>query len=113
MKIYPRVFAMGTAQKPYTTCTTNRDDYSDSTEPIDISYHPNAFDAKRARGKPYTYLMKPLKPGPLHIAVRGKQIDVATEHVSDIQIHNHSLLTRQCCSIWPCVTLAWRHTGSA
>ena len=80
--IFPRTFAVGTLQKPYTTCTVSRGDYSDSTEPVDPTYTPNQYDARRARGQVYEYLVtKPLKRGPLHVAVCGKQIDIATRHV--------------------------------
>jgi hypothetical protein len=34
--IYPRVFAVGTSQKPYTTCTVSREEYSDTIEAVDL-----------------------------------------------------------------------------
>jgi hypothetical protein len=72
----------------------SRGDYSDSTEPVDPTYTPNQYDVKRARGQVYEYLVtKPLKRGPLHVAVCGKQIDIATRHVGCLNFRLRSIIS--------------------
>ncbi|KAF8054098.1 hypothetical protein FPV67DRAFT_1695098 [Lyophyllum atratum] len=78
--LIPRCFAMGTAQKGYTTATVDRSDYDDEVEPRDSTYIPNQHDLKRAKKEPFEYLLRQTKPGELCAAPRGKQLVMAAGH---------------------------------
>ncbi|KAI0312139.1 hypothetical protein OF83DRAFT_1067711 [Amylostereum chailletii] len=78
--IIPRIFATGTDTKSYTSCTVDRGDYSDDLEPIPLDFVPDPYDASRALGEPYEYLVKPLKPGPVFCQARGKQMCIGAGH---------------------------------
>jgi hypothetical protein len=84
-QIFPRVFATGTDDKPYTTCTVDREQYSDGTEPIDPAYVPDFWDSLRSADQPWEYLMKALASGEIYAEVRGKQIVIVCGHVSRFQ----------------------------
>ncbi|KZV62526.1 hypothetical protein PENSPDRAFT_591298, partial [Peniophora sp. CONT] len=75
-QIFPSLFASGTRQKPWTTCTVNRDKYDPASEPIPADYRPNVWDTGRARDQPYEYLLKPLEPGRFFHRVKGKHLAV-------------------------------------
>lgn len=81
LRIFPRCFATGTAQRHYTTCTVDHRDYHDDTEPPDLEYIVNEFDADRAKGQSFEYLLKNLAPGEIFWVNRGKQMIIAAGHV--------------------------------
>ncbi|KAF8055810.1 hypothetical protein FPV67DRAFT_1788202 [Lyophyllum atratum] len=78
--LIPRCFAMGTAEKGYTTATVDRSDYDDQVEPLDSTHTPNQHDLKRSKNEPFEYLVKRTKPGELCAAARGKQLVMAAGH---------------------------------
>ena len=85
IQLFPRVFALGTKVKPYTTCTVDTSllfNYNDDLEPPPPDYRPARQDSVRSHGKPYARYLKPLHPGPLHVKVRGKEIVFAAGYVS-------------------------------
>lgn len=68
-----RTHAIGTKQKPYCTLTVDCSDYHEELEPTPEAFQLNAHDNQRSKGKPYRYLVeKPLRPGPVWVAARGK-----------------------------------------
>ncbi|OSC97968.1 hypothetical protein PYCCODRAFT_1376170 [Trametes coccinea BRFM310] len=77
LQIFPRVFAIGTKKKPYTTCTVDTGelcDYQESLEPVPDGYTPDKFDLSKAQGKPFARYLKPLTAGELFVKARGKEI---------------------------------------
>jgi hypothetical protein len=68
--------------KAYTTCTVDRASYQDSLEPMPANYVAHPWDEMRSKGRPWAYLLKPLIPGELHVASRGKYIIMAAGYVS-------------------------------
>lgn len=82
LKLFPRCFATGTSKKPYTTCTTNRSEYSEDFEPIPNDYEPNTWDLARARSlDDIEYLLRPHHCGEVYVTCRGKQLALAAGHV--------------------------------
>lgn len=83
IRLVPRTFAMGTKQKHYCTTTVDRSEYCDELEPLDNCFRPNEYDAARSIGKAWSYLIdRPLKDGPLNVALRGKCLAIAAGYVS-------------------------------
>ncbi|KAJ7131594.1 hypothetical protein C8R43DRAFT_849046, partial [Mycena crocata] len=82
LKLFPRTFAEGTAAKSHKTITVDAGDYDTSLEPTTDSFEINLHDAKRVpSGAPWKYLTdRPLKPGPVHVAVRGKCLVITAGH---------------------------------
>jgi hypothetical protein len=81
-KLHPRCMAVGTRARPYTPCNADSSDYDASCEPLDPAFVPNGFDAAKAKGQSYEYLVqKPLASGELLVATRGKQMAIAIGHV--------------------------------
>ncbi|KAJ2998088.1 hypothetical protein NUW54_g7064 [Trametes sanguinea] len=55
LALFPRVFATGTKQKDYVTCSVDARsvfDYHEDLEPVDASYEPNRFDAAKRAASP-------------------------------------------------------------
>ncbi|KAL7281918.1 hypothetical protein ACG7TL_003385 [Trametes sanguinea] len=77
LQIFPRVFAVGTKKKSYTTCTVDTGelcDYQESLEPVPEDYSPDKADLSKAKGKPFARYLKPLTSGELFVRARGKEI---------------------------------------
>ncbi|KAI0324990.1 hypothetical protein GY45DRAFT_1375105 [Cubamyces sp. BRFM 1775] len=77
IQLFPRVFALGTKNKPYTTCTVEQSElfnYTEDLEPPPADYQPAPQDIVRSKGKPYEPYLKPLHTGALQVKVRGKEI---------------------------------------
>ncbi|OSC97864.1 hypothetical protein PYCCODRAFT_1471507 [Trametes coccinea BRFM310] len=89
LALFPRVFATGTKQKDYVTCSVDARsvfDYHEDLEPVEASYEPNRFDAAKARGKSYARYLKPLSDGELVVKARGKEIIFAAGYHA-IRVH--------------------------
>ncbi|KAJ2981406.1 hypothetical protein NUW54_g10877 [Trametes sanguinea] len=87
--LFPRVFATGTKQKDYITCSVDTRecfDYREELEPADCGVSPNSFDAAKARGKPYAKYLKPLSQGELVVKARGKEIIFAAGYHA-VRVH--------------------------
>lgn len=87
--LHPQMFSLGSPGRPYKNCTTTVlpgyvPDLDAATSLGDFPEFllPNAWDTKRAKGKDYEYLMRPRKPGAVHVATRGKGLAIAVGHVS-------------------------------
>ncbi|KAG5332066.1 hypothetical protein C0989_007264, partial [Termitomyces sp. Mn162] len=77
--LFPRTFAEGTAQKPYTTASaTTLPGYASTLEQGNPHFVLNQYDLARSKNKPWEYLVKQgLSPGPMHVTVRGKCLSIA------------------------------------
>ena len=85
LMIIPRCFAEGTATRSYGTCSIAFSDFSHSQEQKVPDYIPNEHDMSRSIGKPWQYLIdRPLVPGPVSTARRGKALVIAAGYVSFI-----------------------------
>jgi hypothetical protein len=62
--------------------TVDCSQYSMTTETYSDTYTPNVFDAERAAGKDFEYLLKILGFGHLFCKSRGKLLAMAAGHVS-------------------------------
>lgn len=94
--IFPCVFALGTAHKPYQSCfvgdlggyepsmdACNPDDYPKELMP---SQYDLVRSKARSKNAPWSYLLQPRLPGEVHVRSRGKQMVLAAGHVSNIII---------------------------
>jgi hypothetical protein len=93
-QLHPRCMAIGTKAHPYMPCSADSSEYDPTCEPHDPTFIPNKFDAARAKGQSYEYLVqKPLASGELLVAARGKQMAIAIGPVclsfSLFSIDNH------------------------
>ncbi|KAG2016531.1 hypothetical protein CC2G_009690 [Coprinopsis cinerea AmutBmut pab1-1] len=82
LQIYSSTFAIGTRDRAWGSITVDTSEYNESLEPLDPSFTPNPHDLVRAKrgvvSDDCRYLVeKPLVPGPLHVAVRGKAVYLA------------------------------------
>ena len=67
--------------KDYTTCTADRTQYNNKTEPIPEGYAPNECDAMQAKGEVFEYMLQPHTPGEIVFATHGKQMAIGAGHV--------------------------------
>jgi hypothetical protein len=58
LQIFPRIFATGMGTKPYTTCTVNRQEYHNKSEPIDPNYTLDSWDQMCSADESWEYLLK-------------------------------------------------------
>jgi hypothetical protein len=58
LQIFPRIFATGMDTKPYTTCTVNRQEYHNKSEPIDPNYTLDSWDQMCSADESWEYLLK-------------------------------------------------------
>ncbi|KAH7911440.1 hypothetical protein BJ138DRAFT_1113204 [Hygrophoropsis aurantiaca] len=83
LRIFPRMFALGTNQRDYQSCYVDLLGYNtENTEPQgDGSFAPNIHDLSRSKDQAYDYLVtRPLLKGELHACARGKIIAIAAGH---------------------------------
>ncbi|PIL36895.1 hypothetical protein GSI_00585 [Ganoderma sinense ZZ0214-1] len=78
--IFPRCFAVGTLNKPYTTCTVDhRPPFADPTA-LGLApgiHSVNDADVRRAEGQPFHSLLGSVPGGRLFVRARGKELVVA------------------------------------
>lgn len=88
--MFPRCFSIGTATKPYTTCTCDVwDGYTPHLDDPDEQgfpdyLKPSEHDLKRAKGQPYSYLVRPRAAARPYVANRGKALAIAVGYVRPI-----------------------------
>ncbi|KAH7902820.1 hypothetical protein BJ138DRAFT_973516, partial [Hygrophoropsis aurantiaca] len=84
LKIFPRMFAVGTAQRDYSSCYVDLLGYDEKTmerQHDDNSYEANVHDLLRSKNQPYEYLVnRQLQKGELHACARGKILAIAAGH---------------------------------
>lgn len=89
--LFPRTFALGTSQRPWTTVTVNNTEYLSSgiEEPLttDLDVH-DAERLKSAKYRDLQYLMGDLQYGNIVVEKRGKQLVVAAGYVSFIHCYS-------------------------
>ncbi|KAI0349099.1 hypothetical protein OH77DRAFT_1415553 [Trametes cingulata] len=82
---FPRAFAVNDV-----TCTVEKTsglfDYSSELEPCPEDYEPSPHDARRAAGEAFARYLKPLKPGPLYVKARGKELIFAAGYHA-VRVH--------------------------
>ena len=92
--LFPRTFAIGTPQKSYETISLNQSAFDQTLEPKDPSYVPNKYDMLTPKSYSCEALTdRPLQPGPLHPAIRGKCIVIAAGYVGLLIYSSSSSLT--------------------
>ncbi|TEB37826.1 hypothetical protein FA13DRAFT_1867608 [Coprinellus micaceus] len=78
--ILPRSWAEGTWEKPYSTISEDRSRFNEALEPPDPEYAAtcNAHDLRSAKLNGCLHLLdRPLQPGPIYVAKRGKCLVIA------------------------------------
>ncbi|KAK7696051.1 hypothetical protein QCA50_000692 [Cerrena zonata] len=82
--IFPSVFTLGTAIKPYSSCSLKlKEGYEPAMDHDDLfpqQLMPSKFDRKRAAGQDWEYMLSPRQEGEVHVNYRGKQLVLAAGH---------------------------------
>ncbi|KAJ7017004.1 hypothetical protein C8F04DRAFT_1096190 [Mycena alexandri] len=74
LRLFPRTFAEGTANKPYETLSVDIGDWTPSLEPLPAPID-NHDQCRIQKNKDWGYLFgRQLQPGPVNVAVRGKSL---------------------------------------
>lgn len=81
LRLFPRTFAEGTANKPYETLSVDIGDWTPSLEPLPAPID-NHDQCRIQKNKDWGYLFgRQLQPGPVNVAVRGKSLALIAGYV--------------------------------